>query len=65
MGTPVGKDEFLSNKTSEKLLPFPRLMGDGSKSTMPVKMKSFAIQKGKMFGNTNQSRFKTPDAKAK
>lgn len=49
MGTPVGKDEFLSNKTSEKLLNHAKLSTDGSKSTMPAKMAVFNKASGKMF----------------
>jgi len=57
------KDEFLSNKTSEKLLNFAKLTNDGSKSTQPVKMEMLSTQRGKMF--VHKGNFKTPEAKAK
>lgn len=43
------KDEFLSNKTDEKLLNHAKLSTDGSKSTDPVKMAVFNKESGKMF----------------
>lgn len=56
MGTPVGKDEFLTSKTSEKSLNFAKLSTDGSKSTQPVKMAMI---------NTGFTRINVPPAKAK
>ena len=64
MGTPVGKDEFLSKNTSGSLLN-QGISNNPGQSTDPVRLKSFSSTSGKMFTNTNQAGFKTPDARAK